>query len=123
MRKMSSRELKRFMQKMGMNVDEIGDVEEIIIIRKQKIMKIPSPNVSMIRIGDQTIIQVIAEKILTEERRETVKQIEIEIPEEDIQLVAAQAGVSLEEARKALKQADGDLAKAILILTTIKTNK
>jgi len=36
--------------------------------------------------------------------------------EEDVQLVADQTGKSLEKAREALKEADGDLAKAILLL-------
>jgi nascent polypeptide-associated complex subunit alpha len=47
------------------------------------------------------------------------KQLErMRISEEDILLVAQQAGVSLEEARKALEEAEGDLAKAILMLKT-----
>jgi nascent polypeptide-associated complex subunit alpha len=36
--------------------------------------------------------------------------------EEDIQLVADQTGRSLEKAKEALQEADGDLAKAILLL-------
>jgi len=40
----------------------------------------------------------------------------VSISEEDVQLVASQAGVSLEEARKALKATKGDLARAILYL-------
>jgi nascent polypeptide-associated complex subunit alpha len=42
----------------------------------------------------------------------------VEIPEEDVLLVAQQAGVSMEKARAALEDAEGDLARAILILTT-----
>jgi len=39
------------------------------------------------------------------------------IPEEDVQLVAQQANVSLERARAALEETGGDLAQAILLLT------
>jgi nascent polypeptide-associated complex subunit alpha len=39
------------------------------------------------------------------------------IPEEDVHLVAQQAGVDVEAARKALEAAEGDLAQAILNLT------
>lgn len=39
-----------------------------------------------------------------------------EITEEDVQLVAQQAGVSVEEARVALEQTEGDLTQAILLL-------
>ncbi|RLE50960.1 MAG: hypothetical protein DRJ21_01085, partial [Candidatus Methanomethylicota archaeon] len=56
---------------------------------------------------------------VTSAPKEKVEE-KIEIPEEDIQLVAAQAGVSLEEARKALIEAEGDLAKAILSLTSAR---
>jgi len=38
------------------------------------------------------------------------------MPEEDVRLVADQTGKSLEEARKALEESGGDLAKAILLL-------
>ncbi|MEM2420009.1 MAG: hypothetical protein QXL38_03375 [Candidatus Bathyarchaeia archaeon] len=38
------------------------------------------------------------------------------MPEEDVRLVADQTGKSLEEARKALEECEGDLAKAILLL-------
>ncbi len=46
---------------------------------------------------------------------------ELEVPifsEEDIQLVSQQAGVDDEKAKSALEEAEGDLARAILLLTT-----
>ena len=41
----------------------------------------------------------------------------VTIPEEDVQLVAQQAKVSLDKARSVLEQTKGDLAQAILLLT------
>ena len=38
------------------------------------------------------------------------------VSEEDVQLVAGQTGKSVEEARNALIESEGDLAKAILLL-------
>ena len=38
--------------------------------------------------------------------------------EEDVDLVAQQTGVDREKARKALVEAKGDIARAILLLTT-----
>ena len=38
------------------------------------------------------------------------------VSEEDVKLVADQTGKSIEEARKALEECEGDLAKAILLL-------
>ncbi|MEM0085140.1 MAG: nascent polypeptide-associated complex protein [Candidatus Methanomethylicia archaeon] len=120
-RKISPREMRRIMQKMGMEVNEVEEVEEVIIVKKQENLRIPSPTVSMIRIGEQTIIQVSGEKIIVEKKEEVAKPLEeIEISDEDAQLVAMQAGVSLDDAKRVLKQVGGDLAKAILTLTASK---
>jgi nascent polypeptide-associated complex subunit alpha len=43
---------------------------------------------------------------------------EVEIPEDDVRLVAEQTGVPVEKARQALKDASGDLAEAILALSS-----
>jgi len=65
--------------------------------------------------GGEKIFQVIGEP------HEVVrKEEEIEISEEDIELVIAQTGVSREMAVKALKECEGDLAKAILLLSSRK---
>ncbi len=53
----------------------------------------------------------------TERKLETEEQ-KVEIPEEDILLVAQQANVSMEKARAALEATEGDLAQAILNLQT-----
>ena len=47
-----------------------------------------------------------------------VEEAKPEIPEEDILLVAQQASVSIDVARKALEDNDGDLAQAIIKLQT-----
>ncbi|RLE48263.1 MAG: nascent polypeptide-associated complex protein [Candidatus Methanomethylicota archaeon] len=119
MRRMSPREMRRLMKKLGMQLEELSDVEEVIIVRERELIKLTSPTVSLMKIGGQTIFQVVGEPITTP-REETEKKEAIEIPEEDVQLVAAQAGVSIEEARRALMEAEGDLAKAILTLTSMK---
>ena len=48
--------------------------------------------------------------------REEEKEIVLEINDEDIELVANQVGVSKEVAEDALKEANGDLAEAIMKL-------
>jgi len=42
------------------------------------------------------------------------------VTEEDVKLVAEQAGVSLEEAQRALEETGGDLAQAIILLQARK---
>ncbi|RLE50811.1 MAG: NagC family transcriptional regulator, partial [Candidatus Methanomethylicota archaeon] len=46
MRRMSPREMRRLLKKFGMQLEEISDVEEVLIIRKNEILKIINPTVS-----------------------------------------------------------------------------
>ncbi len=116
MRRLSPRALRRMMKQMGMNMVPVEGVEEVVLKLPGKHIIIEEPEVVAIEMGGQRVYQVIAGRV----REEAVAPGEEEkpvIPEEDVQLVAQQAGVSLEEARAALEQTGGDLAKAILLLT------
>ncbi len=113
MRRLSPREVKRMMQRMGMEVEPMEGVNEVIFKLQDKTLVIKDPQVSLIKMAGQSIYQVVGEAVELVELEEAP-----EIPEEDVQLVAAQAGVSLEEARRALEESGGDLARAILMLKT-----
>ena len=107
-----NREMRRMLDKMGLEMKEVNNVQEVIIKTDTKEIIIIKPAVTEMKAKDNSIFQVIAESY--EER-------ELEVPifsQEDITLVAQQANVSPEEATKALTEAKGDLARAILILTT-----
>lgn len=89
---------------------------------------IESPKVFEMRVEGQSMYQVVgdAAEIPVEEigaipapEEDVTPAPAIELREEDIQLVAAQAGVSLEEAKNALEQNDGEPAKAIMALRTM----
>jgi nascent polypeptide-associated complex subunit alpha len=112
MKRISPREARRLMQRMGMEVEEVQGIEEVLFIMKEKKIIIKNPQVMIMKIGGQKIYQVIGEE------REEKEEEKIEIPEEDIQLVAAQTGKSIEEARKALETTKGDIAQAIILLTS-----
>lgn len=107
-----NRQFRRMFDKMGLNMNQLDDVEEVIIKTASKDIIIKKPTVAEIQAQDSTIYQVVAEDI--EEIEKEVKKFN----EEDIMLVAQQAGVSKEEAEKALEEAEGDLARAILMLST-----
>ncbi|HDI06995.1 MAG TPA: nascent polypeptide-associated complex protein [Candidatus Bathyarchaeota archaeon] len=113
MRRISPREARRMMQRMGMSMDTIPDVEQVTIKTSTKEIIIENPEVAVLKLRGQQVFQVTGEKIVE-------KQIErkLTIPEEDVRLVADQTGKSLEEARRALEESGGDLAKAILLLQT-----
>jgi len=113
LRRLSPREAKRLMQRMGMELEPIEGAKEVIIKLEGRSLIIKEPQVSVVRMAGRAIYQVVGEAIEVTSHEE-----ELVIPDEDVQLVASQAGVSLEEARKALKESGGDLARAILLLKT-----
>jgi len=110
-KRINPREAKRMMQRMGLSMDAVPDVEQVIIKTGSKEILIESPEVAVVDIQGQKMFQVAGGKI-TEKTFER----KLSLPEEDIKLVADQTGRSLEEARKALEECGGDLAKAILFL-------
>ena len=114
-RKMNPRNAKRMMQRMGMNMGEMPDVEEVIFRTSDKEIVVENAQVAVIDMGGQKIFQVTGEVSERALKGQTAKVI---IPEEDAQLVADQTGKSLEDAKRALETSDGDLAKAILLLQT-----
>lgn len=109
-KRVSPREAKRMMQRMGLNMEGIPNVEEVIIRTTAKEIIVDNPEVAVLDLHGQKIFQVTGQ--ITEKKIEK----KIEIPEEDIRLVADQTGKSMEEAQKALEETGGDLAKAILLL-------
>ncbi len=130
MRRFSMRELRRLMQHMqslGIQLSEVKDVEYVVIkFSTGKEIVLYNPQVSQIKLPQGMVMyQVLCREQEVTERSITEKPVVEEKPkptftEEDVALVAAQAGVSLEEARRALEETGGDLAQAILLLQTRK---
>jgi len=103
------------MQRMGMSMGSMPDVEQVVIKTSTKEIIVENPEVAVMEMQGQKIFQVMGERIVEKAVEKAVK-----IPEEDVQLVATQAKVSIEEARAALEQTKGDLAQAILLLSQAK---
>ena len=107
-----NRQMRRMMDKMGLDMEEIPNVQEVIIKTDKKEIIIAKPSVTEMKAKDNSIFQVVAESY--EE-----KELEVQIfTDEDIALVCQQANVDEEKAKNALAEAEGDLARAILLLTT-----
>jgi len=111
---MDNRQARRMMDRMGINMDQIENVEEVIIRTPEKDLVIKGANVSEVRMkgGGTRIFQVTGEDV-EERTREKPKY-----TKEDVILVAQQANVSEAKAEQALKDNDGDLATAILKLSS-----
>lgn len=110
-RRISPREARRMMQRMGLSMEPLLDVEQVIIKTSDKEILIEGPEVSVLDFQGTKMFQVAGGKIT-----EKATKRRLTILEEDVKLVADQTGKSLEEARKALEECEGDLAKAILLL-------
>jgi nascent polypeptide-associated complex subunit alpha len=107
-----NRQMRRMMDKMGLDMEEIPNVQEVIIKTDKKEIVIPKPSVTEMKSKENSIFQVIAESF--EE-----KELEVQIfSEDDIMLVCQQANCNEEQARDALAESKGDIAQAILKLTS-----
>ncbi len=104
MMNMDPRQMKKLMQGMK----EI-DAKEVIIRLADKELVIEKPQVVKISMMGQETYQVIGHA----EERETESA---EADEGDAEMVASQTGVSIGDARDALKASGGDIADAILRL-------
>ncbi len=80
-------QMRRMMDKMGLDMNDIPNVQEVIIKTDKKEIIIPKPSVMEMKGKDNSIFQVVAESYE-------------------------------EKAKTALEEAKGDLARAILLLTS-----
>ena len=118
MRRFNPRQAKRMMDRMGMNTREMPEVKEVIFRTGEKEIYVKNPSVTAIEIQGQTLFQVGGEGVEERELSAIEETAEPSVSEEDAQLVAEQANVSLEEAKAALESTGGNLAQAILVLTS-----
>ena len=107
-----NREMRRMLDKMGLEMKEVGNVEEVIIKTDTKELYLVRPQVMELKAKDSSIFQITASSI--EEKQREVPAFK----EEDVMLVMQQANVSKEKAIQALTESKGDMAQAILSLTT-----
>ena len=120
---MDSRRARRMMNQMGMKMNELGDIKRVILQGDKREIIIEGPQVTSINVQGTKMYQVAGGRE-TEGKPSTAaaaaepEEAPLEIPEEDILLVAQQASVSIEVAKKALEDSEGDLAQAIIKLQT-----
>ena len=107
-----NRQTRRMLERMGINFEPIEDVQEVIIRTKNKDIVVKEASVSEIKAKGTRMFQVVGENV------EEVVREKPKFSEEDVLLVAQQTGVSNERARVALEESNGDLAQAILKLTS-----
>ncbi|WMW21833.1 nascent polypeptide-associated complex protein [Methanolobus mangrovi] len=109
-RGMNPAKVKQMMKQMGINITDIDDVEQVIIRTASKDIVFNDANVSIMNAQGVDTYQIVGTP-------EEVAR-EVQIPDDDVRLVAEQTGVPEDKAREALKNANGDLAEAILSLSS-----
>ncbi|PTD93502.1 nascent polypeptide-associated complex protein [archaeon SCG-AAA382B04] len=105
---LNPRKMKQMMKQMGIDIEEVEDVEEVVIKTKKRDLVFQDADVTKMNAQGQQTYQVVGEPEQEEK--------EVEPDEEDVELVVQQANASKEEAKKALKETDGDIADAIFKL-------
>jgi nascent polypeptide-associated complex subunit alpha len=106
---MNPRKMQQMMKKMGIAQQDI-DATQVIIKCADKELIIDSPQVAKVNMMGQETFQIVGE--VQERSLDTTP----DINEDDVKTVMDQAKVSQDEAAKAITEADGDLAQAILSL-------
>ncbi len=116
--RVNPRQMRQAMKRMGIEQEELDDVEEVIIRTADKEYVIRNAAVTAITAQGQKIWQVLGEPVVRDraDKKSAEPSKPSAIPDEDVQLVAEKAGVSEEEARKALEEAGGEPAEAIIRL-------
>ncbi len=103
------RQMQQMMKKMGIQQVDIPAVK-VIIQTEDKEYVFDHPSVAKVNLMGQETYQIVGN---AEERTLSTAP---EISEDDIKTVMEQTGAGKEEAQKAIEEAKGDLAEAILKL-------
>lgn len=111
---MSPRDLQKTMKRLGIKLEEVNAVKVTIELDTGEQLLVEDPQVMIMKAKGQPPMLYITGEIKKVEKKEEEEK--PPFTEEDVTLVAEQAGVSLEEARKALEETGGDIAEAILKL-------
>ncbi|MRR37891.1 nascent polypeptide-associated complex protein [bacterium] len=114
---MSPRKMKGMLKNMGINIDELENVIEVVIRLADREIVISNASVAIMDAHGQRSYQIsgdASERSLSADA--ALPAAAPEIPDSDVELVSAQTGASPDQAKAALLEAGGDLAAAILKL-------
>jgi nascent polypeptide-associated complex subunit alpha len=106
---MNQRQMQQMMKQMGIQQVELDAVRVIIETAEERLV-FDNPQVSKVNMMGQQTYQIVGTP-----RKESIDTTP-DINDDDIQTVMEQAGVSRAEAYKAITEAKGDLAEAIMKL-------
>ena len=108
--RINPRQMNQMMKRLGINVKEIENVEKVIIVTDKKEYIFENAEVTIMDAQGSKTYQITGNPNIIDKKNETKK--------EDIKLIIEQTGKSEDEAKKALEETNGDIAEAILKLSS-----
>lgn len=110
------RKMEQMMQQMGIDMEEL-DATEVVIKTGDTELVFDAPEVTKMDARGQSTFQIVGEPAEragdSDDTGGDAEPVETGIPDDDVEMVAQQAGTSKDQARAALERNDGDLADAI----------
>ncbi|RLG34599.1 nascent polypeptide-associated complex protein [Methanosarcinales archaeon] len=107
---MSPKKLSQMMKQMGISVEEMDDVEEVVIKTADAELVFDDAIVTVMETQESKIYQIMG---TPESRPKPESELVMSISQEDVKIVMEKAGCSEEEAKATLIETKGDLAEAI----------
>ena len=108
---MDPRQMSMMMKKLGIDVQDVHDVQEIVIRTPSKDYVFHDATVSIMKAQGTETWQISGTpKVVDHEVR-------LAVSDEDVKMVMEQTGATQKKARGALEKAGGDLAEAIVSLS------
>lgn len=111
MRGINPNQMKKAMKKMGVKQEEL-ETQKVVMYLEDKKLVFDSPEVMAVDMMGNKTYQVVGKP-----QEQPLQKREVAIDKEDLETVIDQTGCTEEEAKKAIKEADYDLAQAILSLS------
>jgi nascent polypeptide-associated complex subunit alpha len=112
---MSPKKMKGMLKGMGIDINELEGVQEVIIRLPDKEIVIQNPSVAVMDAHGVRSYQISGE-VVQREISGPDQELPLSIPDSDVELVVLQTGAEPGAARAALLEAKGDLAAAIIKL-------
>lgn len=117
---MSPKKMKGMLKNMGIDIEELENVSEVVIRMPDKEIVIENASVAIMDAHGVKSFQISGD---SRERSvsgaaEVEPEPELVILDSDVELVVAQTGAKAEDAKTALLEAKGDLAAAIMSLAS-----
>ncbi len=109
---MSPKKLDQMMKQVGISVEEISDVEEVVIKTADAELVFEDAAVTVMDAQGSKMYQITGTPV-KRPKQESEFEPEVNISPEDVGIVMEKAGCSEAEAKAALTETKGDLAEAI----------